>query len=75
MRVSIRSCAFSRLAGAVTALWLCGAGAAWAGGGGGEDLGTLNNTALPAVCAAIVGLGGACLPVLSSPRLLKPSCK
>ena len=34
MRVSIRSFAFSRLAGAVTALWLCGAGAAWAGGGG-----------------------------------------
>ena len=66
MRVSIRSCAFSRLAGAVTALWLCGAGAAWAGGGGGEDLGTLNNTALPAVCAAIVGLGGS---VPSCPKL------
>jgi hypothetical protein len=40
MRVSISSCAFSRLAGAVTALWLCGAGAAWAGGGG-ESLTTL----------------------------------
>ncbi len=40
MRVSIRSFAFSRLAGAVTALWLCGAGAAWAGGGG-ESLTTL----------------------------------
>jgi hypothetical protein len=32
---------FSRLAGALAALWLCGAGAAWAGDGG--DLGSLQN--------------------------------
>jgi len=32
----------SRLAGAVAGLWLCSAGAVWAGGGGGgEDLGTI----------------------------------
>ena len=33
MRFSIRYSTISRIAGAVAALWLCGAGAAWAGGG------------------------------------------
>jgi hypothetical protein len=42
MRASIRSWTISRICGAVTALWLCGAGAAWAGGGGG-DLVSLQN--------------------------------
>jgi len=54
MRVSIRFCAFSRLAGAVTALWLCGAGAAWAGGGG-ESL-----TTLQAVIGVTDGSTGFC---------------
>ena len=39
MRASIRSSNISGLAGAVAALWLYGAGAAWAGGG--MDLGSL----------------------------------
>jgi hypothetical protein len=47
---SIRSFTYSRLAGAVTAIWLCGAGAAWAGGGGGEDLGTLNTYLQSTLC-------------------------
>jgi hypothetical protein len=42
MRVSIRSSTLSRITGAVAALWLYGAGAAWAGGGGGEDLAGIN---------------------------------
>jgi hypothetical protein len=42
MRTSIRYSVVSRICGAVTALWLCGAGAAWAGGGGG-DLVTLQS--------------------------------
>jgi len=47
---SIRSCSFSRLAGALGALWLCGAGAAWAGDGG--DLGSLQNIT-NGFCAAL----------------------
>jgi hypothetical protein len=47
---SDRSFTFSRLAGAVAALWLCCAGAAWAGDGG-NDLGTLNN-AVASLCSA-----------------------
>jgi len=39
---SVRSFAFSRLAGAVAALWLGCSGPVWAGDGGG-DLGSLNN--------------------------------
>jgi hypothetical protein len=50
---SIRSFTYSRLAGAVTAIWLCGAGAAWAGGGGGEDLGTLNNFLQNTLCPGL----------------------
>ena len=42
MNASVRFFAFSRFAAAVAALWLGGAGAAWAGGGG-EDLASLNN--------------------------------
>jgi len=38
MRASIRSSTISRLAGAGAALWLCGAGAAWAGD---MDLGSI----------------------------------
>jgi hypothetical protein len=40
MMASLRSSTASRFAGAAGALWLCGAGAAWAGDGG-SDLGTL----------------------------------
>src|SRR5215469_2245609 len=36
MRASIRYSVISRLGGAVGAIWLCGAGAAWAGGGSGD---------------------------------------
>jgi len=50
MRRSIRSSTISRLAGAVAALWLGGAGAAWAGGGSG-DLASLQNFIDP-TCAA-----------------------
>jgi hypothetical protein len=39
MRTSITSSTISRISGAVAGLWLCGAGAAWAGGG--ADFGTL----------------------------------
>jgi hypothetical protein len=38
------------LAGAVAALWLCGAGSAWAGGGGGPDAGP-DQTSLDALCS------------------------
>jgi hypothetical protein len=38
MHTSIRYSTISRIAGAVAGLWLCSAGAAWAGGGGGADL-------------------------------------
>ncbi len=50
MSTSIRSRSFSRLAGALGALWLCGAGAAWAGDGG--DLGSLQNIT-NGFCAAL----------------------
>jgi hypothetical protein len=36
MRASIRFSIISRMAGTVAGLWLCGAGAAWAGGGSGD---------------------------------------
>jgi hypothetical protein len=54
MRVSIRSSSISRISVAVAGLWLCGAGTAWAGGGG-ADFGSL--TALltdssTGICAA-----------------------
>jgi hypothetical protein len=39
MRTSIRYSTISHISGAVAGLWLCGAGAAWAGGG--ADFGTL----------------------------------
>jgi hypothetical protein len=42
VRASFRSSIVSRVTGAVAALWLCGAGAAWAGGGSG-DLASLQN--------------------------------
>jgi hypothetical protein len=42
---SIRSFTYSRLTGAVAALWLCCTGPAWAGDGG-NDLGTLNSALL-----------------------------
>jgi hypothetical protein len=42
MRASIRSSTISRLAGAIAALWIGGVGPASAGGGSGEDLGSLN---------------------------------
>jgi len=47
---SFRSFTFSRLAGALAGLWLCGAGAAWAGDGG--DLGSLQNIT-NGFCAAL----------------------
>jgi len=50
MRGSVRSPHFSRLAGAVVALWLGGAGSAWAGGGGGADAGTLQSSVLNPLC-------------------------
>jgi len=50
---SLRSFTFSRLAGAVAALWLCCAGPAWAGDGG-NDAGTIN-TALGEFCTLLEG--------------------
>jgi hypothetical protein len=50
MRGSFGSSIVSRLAGVVAALWLCCAGAAWAGGGSG-DLASLQNFIDP-TCAA-----------------------
>jgi hypothetical protein len=47
---AVGSSTISRLAGAVAALWLCGAGSVWAGSGGGADLGTLNS-ALTSLCS------------------------
>ena len=47
MRASIRPSTISRVCGAVAGLWLCGPGAAWAGGGGGDLVslqGLLQNT-------------------------------
>ena len=52
MNVSIRFFRFSRIVRAVTALWLCGTGAAWAGGGGGEDASTAQMT-LNTICSAV----------------------
>lgn len=49
MTLSLRS-GSSRLAGAATAIWLCGAGSAWAGGGGGEDLAGLNKYLEDTLC-------------------------
>ncbi len=57
---SIRSFTSSRLAGAVAALWLSGAGLAWAGDGG-DDLGTLNN-ALAGLCSLFETTYGVNLP-------------
>jgi len=50
---SFRSRSFSRLAGALGALWLCGAGAAWAGDG--ADLASLNQlfTGSSGLCAIL----------------------
>jgi len=50
MQPSIRSSIFLRVAGAAAGLWLCGAGAAWAGDG--ADLGSLQ--------ALLSGTGGLC---------------
>jgi hypothetical protein len=50
MRLSIKSTILSRVAGAVAGVWLCGAGAAWAGDG--ADLGSLQ--------ALLSGTGGLC---------------
>jgi hypothetical protein len=54
MSVSIRSSTVSRFAVAVAAIWMCGAGAAWAGGGG-ESL-----TTLQAVIGPPTGASGFC---------------
>jgi hypothetical protein len=51
---SIRSFMYSRLTGAVAALWLCCAGPAWAGDGG-ADLASLN-TGLGDLCSFFEGL-------------------
>src|SRR5207249_204082 len=60
MRASISS-TVSRLAGAVAALWLCGAGSVWAGSGGGADLGTLNS-ALLTLCNTTLPMFGVTPP-------------
>jgi hypothetical protein len=62
MSISLSSHAFSRLAGAVAALWLGCAGPVWAGDGGG-DLGTLNS--------ALLGL---CTTTLPNLGVTLPSC-
>jgi hypothetical protein len=56
MRASNRSLTISRLAAAGVALWLGGAGAAWAGDGGGADLASLNNV----LGGVPFGTGGLC---------------
>jgi hypothetical protein len=61
MRASVASSIISRLAAAVTALWLCGTGAAWAGSGGGADLASLN-TALSDLCTILKVTYGVPLP-------------
>ena len=48
MRGSVRSTHIFRFAGAVAALWLCGAGSAWAGGG--KDAGALQKAVLDPLC-------------------------
>jgi hypothetical protein len=66
MSVSFRSLTFSRLAGAVAALWLGCTGPVWAGDGGG-DLGSLNS-ALQTLCTAtLMNMFGVTLP--SCPQL------
>jgi hypothetical protein len=51
MRALIRYSAISRLGGAVAAMWLCAAGSAWAGaGGGGGDAGTLQSFLTNTLC-------------------------
>lgn len=50
MRTSIRPSTISRFTVAAAALWMCGAGSAWAGGGG-ESLTTLQNL-ISDICAA-----------------------
>jgi hypothetical protein len=49
MRALVRYSAISRLGGAVAAMWLCGAGSAWAGGGG-QDAGFLQANLLNPIC-------------------------
>jgi hypothetical protein len=51
MRASIRSLSLSRLAGAVAAVWLPAAGAAWAGDGGGASFQSLQAYIANNVCA------------------------
>jgi hypothetical protein len=51
MRALVRYSAISRLGGAVAAMWLCGAGSAWAEGGGG-DAGTMQS-ALNGICSLL----------------------
>ena len=60
MRISIRSFTCSRLAGAAAALWLSGAGVAWAGDGG-NDLASLNN-GLGDLCSFLENTFGVPLP-------------
>ncbi len=50
MRGSFRSPQISYLASAVAALWLCGTGSAWAGGGGGADASSLQMALLDPLC-------------------------
>src|SRR5215472_10727075 len=51
MRALIRYSAISRLGGAVAAMWLCAAGSAWAGaGGGGGDAGSLQSFLTNTLC-------------------------
>jgi hypothetical protein len=64
MSVSLRSFRFSRLARAVAAIWLCGSGAAWAGGSGGADQPGLQST-LDNICAAVALTPCPKLPTLS----------
>jgi hypothetical protein len=60
MRASFRSSTVSRLVGAVAGLWLCGTGAAWAGGGG-ADLASLN-IALGDLCTLLENTYSVTLP-------------
>jgi hypothetical protein len=60
--MSVRSFSISRLTHAVVALWLCGAGAAWAGDGG-TDLASLNT-----------GLGDLCISLETTFGVPLPSC-
>jgi hypothetical protein len=58
---AVGSSTISRLAGAVAALWLCGAGSVWAGSGGGADLASLN-TSLSDLCTTLKNTFGVPLP-------------